>query len=275
MTEFKQIIGRGTRINEDYNKFYFTIMDFKRATELFADPDFDGDPVQIYEPEPKDPPIPPDDGDEVDPPGGGTIIVEPPGPEPPGGGGPTKYYVNDVEVIVATERVQYLDEKGKLITESLKDYTRKAVRKSYKSLDQFLTKWNEAERKQAIIEELADQGIFFEELAEEVGRDYDAFDMILHVAFDQPPLTRRERAEKVRKRDIFTKYGEKCRGVLDALLQKYAETGIGSVESLEILKVDPLTRLGTPMEIIRLFGNKKNYLNALQELESELYRKAA
>jgi type I restriction enzyme, R subunit len=275
MTEFKQIIGRGTRINEDYNKFYFTIMDFKRATELFADPDFDGDPVQIYEPVDKDPPIPPDDDGEENPPGGGTIIGDPPGPEPPGGGGSRKYYVNDVEVLVATERIQYLDEKGKLITESLKDYTRKAVKKAYKSLDQFLTIWNEADRKQTIIDELANQGIFFEELAEEVGRDYDAFDLICHVAFDQPPLSRRERAEKVRKRDVFAKYGEKCRGVLDALLQKYAETGIGSVESLEILKVDPLTRLGTPMEIINLFGSKEKYLTALQELESELYRKAA
>ena len=190
-------------------------------------------------------------------------------------GRPTKYFVNDVEVVVATERVQYLDENGKLITESLKDYTRKTVRKNYTSLDEFLTTWNDADRKQAIIDELGSQGIFLEELAEQVGRDYDTFDLICHVAFDQPPLTRRERAEQVRKRNVFVKHGEKVRAVLDALLGKYADGGIKSVESLEILKVDPLTGFGTPVEIINLFGGKKDYLAAIHELETELYRKAA
>ena len=154
------------------------------------------------------------------------------------------------------ERVQYLDEDGRLITESLKDYTRKAVRKSYASLDDFLTAWNDAERKQAILEELGSQGVFLDELADQVGRDYDAFDLVCHVAFDQPPLTRRERAAKVKKRDVFAKYGDKARAVLEALLDKYADGGISSVESLEILKVDPLTDFGTPVEIVKLFGGK-------------------
>ncbi len=278
ITEFKQIIGRGTRINEDYGKLFFTIMDFKRATALFADPDFDGDPVQIYEPGPEESPIPPEDppeGGEEEPPGG--IIVD-----PPGGGGeepprpiPTKYYVNDVEVRVATERVQYLDESGKLITESLKDYSRKTVRQAYASLNDFLTVWNDTEKKQAILEELAAKGVFLDELAEQVGRDYDAFDLVCHVAFDQPPLTRRERAEGVKKRNVFGKYGEKARAVLNALLQKYADSGIKSVESLEILKVDPLTCFGTPVEIVRLFGGKIGYLAAVRELETALYPKAA
>jgi type I restriction enzyme, R subunit len=274
MTEFKQIIGRGTRINEDYNKFFFTIMDFKRATALFADPDFDGDPVQIYMPGPGDPPIPPDDpqddppeGGQNEPPGG--AIVDPPGPSP------RKYYVDDVEVTVALERVQYLGADGKLITESLKDYSRKTVRKSYASLDAFLTVWNDAERKQVILEELANEGVFLDELAEQVGPDYDAFDLICHVAFDQPPLTRKERAAQVKKRNVFGEYGETARAVLDALLQKYADTGITSLESLEILKVDPLTEFGTPMEIITLFGGKPAYLSAIRELESALYEKAA
>ena len=157
MTEFKQIIGRGTRINEDYNKLFFTIMDFKRATALFADPHFDGDPVQIYEPEPGDPPLPPDDppfgGEDIPP--GGTIADPLGGEDPPGGS--TRYYVDDVEVRVATERVQYLDADGKLITESLKDYTRKTVRKAYASLNEFLNAWNDAERKQAIVEELGNR----------------------------------------------------------------------------------------------------------------------
>lgn len=273
MTEFKQIIGRGTRINEDYNKLFFTIMDFRRATALFADPTFDGDPVQIYEPGPGDSPVPPDEPQpgEGQPPIGGPY--EPPGPfNPPGTGeGPTKYYVNDVEVTVATERVQYLDEHGKLITETLKDYTRKTVRKAYTSLDAFLNAWNDAERKQAIIDELGNQGVFLEELAEQVGRDYDAFDLVCHVVFDQPPLTRHERAARVKKRNVFAKYGDKTRAVLDALLQKYADGGIKSVESLDILKVDPLTGFGTPVEIVKLFGGKEKYLAAIRELETELY----
>lgn len=271
ITEFKQIIGRGTRINEDYNKFFFTIMDFRRATALFADPNFDGDPVQIYEPGDEEPPIPPDDPPEDGEIGiaAGDMIVDPPIP------GITKYVVDDVEVRVATEQVQYLDETGKLITQSLKDYSRKTVRRTYTSLDTFLAVWNDADRKQAILEELAGKGVFFDELAEQVGRDYDAFDLICHVAFDQPPLTRRERAEKVKKRNVFAKYGDKVRAVLDSLLEKYSDTGITSLESLEILKVDPLSAFGTPVEIINLFGGKPAYLAAIHELETALYQEAA
>jgi type I restriction enzyme R subunit len=272
MTEFKQIIGRGTRINEDYNKFFFTIMDFKRATALFADPAFDGDPVQIYEPGPGEPPVPPDEPQGIEN-ESGDVIYEPINPvEPPiAGEPPKKYYVDDVEVRVATERVQYLDEHGKLITESLKDYTRKTVRKAYSSLNAFLNAWNDAERKLAIIDELATHGVFLDELAEQVGRDYDAFDLVCHVAFDQPPLTRRERADKVRKRHVFAQYGDQTRAVLEALLEKYADGGIKSVESLEILKVDPLTAFGTPLEIVKLFGGKEKYLAAIHALETELY----
>jgi type I restriction enzyme R subunit len=186
-----------------------------------------------------------------------------------------KYVVDDVEVTVSTERVQYLDADGKLITESLKDYTRKAVRKAYASLDAFLNAWNEADRKQAIVDELATQGVFIDELAEHVNRDLDAFDLICHGAFDQKPLTRRERADKVRKRNVFGKYGDKTRAVLEALLDKYADAGLKSVESLDILKVDPLSTFGTPIEIVKLFGGKPKYLAAIQELEEQLYSEAA
>ena len=219
------------RINEDYNKLFFTIMDFKQATALFADPDFDGDPVQIYEPGPNDPPVPPDDPPEEgeeDPPGGGTTIDGPYDPEEPGNGAPVKYYVDDVEVSVATERVQYLDENGGLITESLRDYSRKAVRKEYASLDHFLNAWTDAERKQVILEELVTKGVFIDELAEQVGRDYDAFDLVCHVAFDQPPLTRRERADRVQKRGVFGQYGEPVRAVLQALLENMPMAGLGA-----------------------------------------------
>ncbi len=276
MTEFKQIIGRGTRINEDYGKFFFIIMDFRGATALFADPTFDGDPVQIYEPGPGDPPVPPEE-----PPPGGESPEPPLPPDPgpgPGGEGPQpprRYVVNNVHVSVSVERVQYLDENGRLITESLTDYTRKTVRAAYASLDAFLTVWNDAEKKQAILEELAAKGVFLDELAEQVGREYDAFDLVCHVAFDAPPLTRKERAEKVKKRNVFAKYGDKARAVLNALLQKYADSGIASVESLEILKVDPLSTHGTPVEIVKLFGGRDGYLSAIRELETALYGKAA
>ncbi|MCX6915531.1 MAG: DEAD/DEAH box helicase family protein [Verrucomicrobia bacterium] len=276
MTEFKQIIGRGTRINEDYNKFFFTIMDFRRATALFADPDFDGDPVQIYEPAGDQPVIPPDEVPNTeypDPEAGGNPFHD--GQADPTAVLPTRYVVDDVEVTVATERVQYLDADGRLITEFLKAYSRKNVRQAYASLDDFLTAWNDAERKQAILEELAAKGVFLDELAEQVGRDYDAFDLICHVAFDQKPLTRKERAEKVKKRNIFGKYGDKTRAVLGALLQKYADTDIKSLESLEILKVDPLTTFGTPVEIVNCFGGKPGYLSAIREIETALYAHAA
>ncbi|MGE0859544.1 MAG: EcoAI/FtnUII family type I restriction enzme subunit R [Gammaproteobacteria bacterium] len=268
MTEFKQIIGRGTRINEDYGKLFFTIMDFKRATALFTDPAFDGDPVQIYEPGANDPPLPAEPMDGDGPEGDDDQSTD----TPPGA---RKYYVDDVAVTIASERGQYLDSSGKLITESLKDYTRKTVRANYASLDGFLSRWRDAERKQAIIDELAGQGVFLDELAEQVGADFDAFDLVCHVAFDQPPLTRRERAERVKKRNVFGKYGEQARAVLEALLTKYADAGIRSVESMEILKVAPISRFGTPTEIIKLFGGKQPYLAAIHELESQLYQELA
>ncbi len=272
MTEFKQIIGRGTRINEDYNKLYFTIMDFRRATALFADPDFDGEPVQIYEPVEEETVVPPDEPDCTDQPEPADIGID---DVDKTDNKRTRYVVGDVEVRVATERVLYLDEHGKLITESLKDFSRRAVRQSYASLDEFLTVWNDAERKQMILDELAAKGVFLDELAAQVGRDYDAFDLVCHVAFDAPPLTRRERAERVVKRNVFAKYGDKAREVLNALLQKYAHSGIGSVETLDILNVDPFRKLGTVTEIVKLFGGKPAYLAAVRQLETALYQRAA
>ena len=282
MTEFKQIIGRGTRINEDYGKFYFTIMDFKKVTELFADPDFDGEPVQVYEPGPDDPPLPPDeppDGDDTVPgdgpdadgdwepdPDGGTL--------PPGSDGPRKFYVGGVPVSVVGERIQYYGNDGKLITESLRDYTKKTVQQEFSSLDEFLQRWTQADQKQVMIDELENHGLLLEALQDEVGKEFGPFDLICHVAFDQPPLTRRERAESVRKRNYFTKYGEQARAVLDALLDKYADEGILSIEDTSVLRVQPLSDIGTPIEIVRLFGDKNGFRQALQELEAELYAEA-
>lgn len=249
MTEFKQIIGRGTRINEDYGKYYFTIMDFKKATELFADPDFDGEPVEIYGPE------------------GGPCSPGEPGEE----NNREKYFVDDVDVGVVTERMQYYGQDGKLITESLKDYTRKTVLKDFESLESFLKQWNEAEKKEAILSELEERGVLLEALAEEVGKDFDPFDLICHVAFDRPPLSRKARAERVKKSDYFSKYGEHVQEVLDALLDKYADDGIENLENMSVLKVQPFDRIGTPKEIVSLFGGKNNYLTAVKGLESQLY----
>ena len=270
MTEFKQMIGRGTRINEDYDKYWFTIMDFKKATELFADEAFDGPPIVIYEPGVDDPPVPP--VEPPTPPG-----VEPPvPPEPPGfppgpEGVRAKYFVGDVEVQVIAERVQYYGPEGKLITESLKDYTRKAVRKDYSTLDQFLKRWTSAERKAAVIKELEEHGLLLEALAIEVNKDCDAFDLICHVAFDQPALTRRERADQVKKRNYFTKYGEQARKVLEALLEKYADTGIENIDDIKILTLDPFSKMGTASELVSTFGGKTGYIAALHELENQLY----
>lgn len=212
LSEFKKIIGRGTRINEDFDKYFFTIIDFKKATELFADPDFDGEPVQIYKPKPIDPVAPPEDIETEDEPEdddtGKTMVDDWPIPDE-GGSGRVKYIIGDVPVYVIAERVQYYDKDGNLITESLKDYTKKTVLKEYASLDTFLKKWQESDQKQAIIAELEDQGVLLEALAKEVGREYGPFDLICHIAFDQPPLTRKERAENVRKRNYFAKRRKK------------------------------------------------------------------
>jgi len=281
MTEFKQIIGRGTRINEDYGKFYFTIIDFKKATELFADPDFDGDPVQIYEPKHfDDSPVPPElpEGEESEDsyrypePDEGfewTRAAEPRDSEYEPG--VRRYVVANVEVKVAAERVQYFDASGKLITESLKDYTRKALAKEFTSLDDFLGRWSSADKKQAIIEELANEGVFFEALADEIGKDCDPFDLLCHVAWDMPPLTRKERAEQVKKRNYFTQYGDQARRVLEALLDKYADEGVAHIEETQILTVAPFTQFGTPIEIIHAFGGLDRYQQAVRDLEQALY----
>ncbi|MFH1153685.1 MAG: DEAD/DEAH box helicase family protein [Pseudomonadota bacterium] len=284
MTEFKQTIGRGTRINEDYGKYFFTIMDFKKATELFADPDFDGDPVQIYVPGEGDSPVPPDM--DIDSPISSGVTFPQPGEHQDSTGvadtdpdgvsyGVRRYIVADVEVRVVAERVQYFDADGKLITESLKDYTRKTLAREFSSLDDFLRRWSSTEKKQAIINELSEQGVFFDALADEIGRRsgkvFDPFDLICHVAWDMPPLSRRERAEQVRKRSYFTKYGEQARRVMEALLDKYADQGVEHIEETQILTISPFTEFGTPLEIIRAFGGLDQYRQAITELEQVLY----
>ncbi|GBO90532.1 EcoAI/FtnUII family type I restriction enzme subunit R [Marinobacter salsuginis] len=297
MTEFKQIIGRGTRINDDYNKHWFTILDFKKATELFADPAFDGDPVKVYEPGAGDP-VNPDDKDAPETPEPEHGCGEEPGgyeadPEagwktddPKGGdtgglgegggtGGRTRYLVDNVEVTVIAERVQYLGPDGKLITESLKDFTRKKVKEQYATLTDFLKHWNQANRKQAIIEELAEQGVIWDDLITDVskklGAEPDPFDVICHIVYDQPPLSRKERAEQVRKNNYFSKYEGASREVLSALLDKYTDSGIEPVEDVKVLTLAPFSEIGAPMELLNAFGGKPGYTEAVKELEEALY----
>jgi type I restriction enzyme R subunit len=182
-----------------------------------------------------------------------------------------KFYVTNVPVSVIAERVQYFDANGKLITESLKDYTKKALEKEFTSLDDFLTKWSDADKKKIIIDELANEGVFFEALAEEIGKDLDPFDIICHVAWDKPPLSRKERAEQVKKRNYFTKYGEQAQKVINALLDKYADEGVEPIEETKILTIQPFTDYGTPIEIIKIFGGKAQYEEAVKELEQAIY----
>ncbi len=287
MTKFKQIIGRGTRINEEFGKLYFTILDFRNVTDLFADKDFDGDPIRVKpvteetdlgsivdEEENDTTPI-------IDDISGEEIIVAPPTiryPEPDKPPGTLseprkKVYVNGVNVSVLVSRELYFDQHGKPITTSLKDHTKEIIQKQFTSLDDFLNKWKNTDRKEAIIDELEEQGVMVEALYEAVGKQVDLFDLICHVVYDKPPLTRKERANNVKKRNYFTKYGEQAKKVLEALLDKYADEGIENMESLEVLQIKPLSDFGSTLEIVNgIFGSREKYLNAVNELEIELYK---
>ena len=262
MTNFKQIIGRGTRIEEEFNKYFFTIMDFKKATELFRDPDFDGEAVVIYEPDDDDDPVPPDPEDPDDD-----------GDDDGDGDGIKKYVFNGVPAKIIAERIEYYGPDGNLITETYRDFSRKQIKSEFASLDEFLRSWNTAKKKEAIIDLLEEHGIILDNLIEEIGKDYGDFDLICHIAYDQPPLTRKDRANNVKKRDYFTKYGEQARAVLNALLDRYADEGIRTIENAKVLKLKPFSDMGTPMEIInQVFGGKTGFENAVQELEQELFK---
>jgi len=290
MTEFKQIVGRGTRVHEDTLKYYFTLIDFRKATNHFADPDFDGEPVQIYEPGEDDPVTPPDDvlspnddGDAPIPPVPGedeTIVYDPTPPDitlPPGiVEAPLKYYIKGAPVTVLAERVEYLDENGTLVTESLRDYSRKTIRRHYASLDQFLHRWQAAERKEAIIAELAAEGLLLDPLLEEFGKELDPFDLICHIAFDQPPLTRRDRVANVRKRDVFTQYGPPARTVLEALLDKYQDDGVVTgLDDPRLLQIAPFASMGTVPQLIKHFGTRADFERAVHALQTALYQESA
>ncbi|CED57027.1 type I restriction enzyme EcoAI R protein [Aliivibrio wodanis] len=298
MTKFKQIIGRGTRIDDRYGKLWFTILDFKKATELFADERFDGTPEKVIKTTPEiieDETVDLEEMEtEASTEESGEIsgaeseeqtgeINDPTGIYEPKGDGEwedetpkmVKYHVSGVSVSKIAERVQYYDSDGKLVTESFKDYTRKTMHKQFSSLDAFVKRWNEADRKEAVIKELELAGIIWSALEDEVGKEMDPFDLICHVVYDQPPLTRKERVENVKKRNYFTKYSETAQQVLGNLLVKYADEGVQEIENIQVLKVKPFDEMGRPLEIIKKgFGDKNGYLQAVSELEQEIYQSA-
>jgi len=285
MTKFKQIIGRGTRINEDFGKLYFTILDFRNATDLFADNAFDGDPIKVKVTG-QDEDLGEDDEDidegyqenehpEED---GNGVSEPPPGPYTPPQPPPPpreKVYVNGIDVLVLVSRELYFDQHGRPITVSLKDHTRDIIMTKYGSLNDFLNLWTTTEKKEAIVSELLNQGVLVDALLDAVDKPVDLFDLICYLAYDQPPLTRKERANNVKKRNYFTKYGEQARKVLEALLDKYADEGVENIESMEILRVKPFDEIGSAYEIISQFGGKSQYLEAVKELENELYKPTA
>ena len=263
MTEFKQIIGRGTRLREKEGKSHFVVMDFRNVTRLFSDPDWDG-PIEMvdgYDPEHKPTPRPPKPGNGDDPVALPTV---------------DKYIVdeNGCDVHIIGKRVEVYDVDGKLLRqESIVDYTKSNILGKYASLDNFILKWTSEEKKEVIRELLKEQGIDLEQMKADQGMtDVDDFDFICHVAYDQKPLTRRERANNVKKRDFLNKYSGVAREVLEALLDKYMNTGIYEIEKTEILQLDPFKKFGKPSKIATYFGGKAGYLQAIKELEEELYK---
>lgn len=277
MTEFKQIIGRGTRLKPEYDKEYFTIMDFRNVSRLFADPDFDGEPVVIYEPKDGEDIVPPETQENSQDNETEGATENSFGGENSGIGGKnktkSKYRLSDVEVNVISERVQYYDKDGKLVTESLKDYSKKNILAEFSDLDTFLRKWNSEEKKQAIIDELIEHGVLLDALREEIGNpDIDDFDLICHIAYDKKPLTRHERANNVKKRGYLYKYSDMAQKVLEGLLDKYSsDKNIADLTDTKVLELKPFDKFGNPIKIVKAFGGKEKYIEAVKELEKEIY----
>ena len=263
MTEFKQIIGRGTRLREKEGKTHFTIMDFRGVSRLFADPEWDGEvePDPSFNPNPK--------------PGEPVIYVDPPiyPPEPPEVKQKPFVDVNGCEVRIINKTVSVYDTNGQLLRqENIIDYTKSSITGEYASLEEFILRWNEEDRKEAIAEEIRERGIDLLVLKHDQGMDdVDDFDFICHVAFDKKPLTRKERAEGVKKKDFLSKYSDKCKEILTILIEKYATSNVYEIEKMDVLKLDPINKYGAPARIVSYFGGKQAYIDAIHELENELY----
>lgn len=266
MTEFKQIVGRGTRIREDKGKTFFTIIDFRNATRLFQDKEFDDTPIQSEDFEKGYTPKETKNPNEPENPNQPVLVDVPPTEKK------KKYRINDVEVTVMNKMVQYYDKDGKLVTESLIDFSKRSILNEYADLGTFINRWNSEQKKEKIIEELEKEGILLDVLREEVGKkDISDFDLILHVAYDKKPLTKQERANNVLKRGYLYKYSEPAQRVLAMLLQKYQDSEIKDLTDTKILQLRPFDEYDNPMNIVKLFGGKAEYIKAVEELENELY----
>ena len=270
MTEFKQIIGRGTRIKEDYGKKYFTIMDFKNASRLFSDPDFDGEALSVHDEYLKKEENVDENNNNND---DGVILIDDDN-EKEEKQKKVKIVVNGVEVEVLSERVQYFNSEGKLITESLTDYTKKNILGEYATLDSFINDWNSDKRKSVILEELSKRGVFLEALREyeHIDENIDDFDLICHIAYDKKPLTKSERINNVKKRGYLNRYEGAAREVIDALLEKYMDNSINDITDKSILLNSPFSKFGSASKIFNLFGGKENYNNAVKSLQKEIYK---
>lgn len=265
VTEFKQIIGRGTRLYKDLKKYYFTIMDFRNATRLFADPQFDGEPISVYDGTKLIHDIPTtDEGINFTPVGDDEVTDDL--------HKSTKFRVNDVDVIILSEKVQYYDRDGKLVTEDLIDYTKRNILSEYNNIDIFVEEWKNAKRKTELIEELFEKGVLLDALRDESQSIYDDFDIILNIAYEKECLTKKERVEKVRKSGYLRKYNETSRIILEYLLEKYIDGGIKEVEDTKVLETRPFTEIGSPQKIAEFFGGRNGYISAVRELNSKLYQ---
>lgn len=283
MTEFKQIIGRGTRVREDHNKAWFSILDFQGVTKLFADPGFDGFPERVMEvkedediedilnqKDPEDMPLEEKEKEDVlisaivDTFDTSTDITD----------RPPVYKISSVPFAVIKEKVQYLGPDGKLITESLQDFTKNNILDHYPTLDSFFNAWQEADRRQAIIDEINNTGIPLEELQQQVGSEFDLFDLIMHVAYDKKMMKKNERVELVRRSNYLDKYSGQAKVVVEALLNKYADVGYKDIEDIRILTLEPFKSIGSDMEIVSMFGGKEGYLHMADEVLDLMYASA-
>lgn len=267
MIEFKQIIGRGTRLRPDYGKEFFTILDFRNACRLFADPNFDGDPISVIDASP-DPDAPVDASYTPK-----DKTAKPTDDEE--GEKPRKYRVCGIDVSILNERVQFYDKDGKLTTESITDYSKKNILGQYATLNDFINAWDAEDKKQAIIDSLQERGVLLDALREAAGfRDIDDFDLICHIAYDKKPLTKAERANNVRKRGYLHQYSDTAREVIAALLDKYSDAGLATIDSIEVLSLDPFRNIGSPAHIVKLFGGREQYIQAVRNLQREIYKAA-
>ncbi|MEU4772460.1 EcoAI/FtnUII family type I restriction enzme subunit R [Micromonospora sp. NPDC023644] len=286
MTEFKQILGRGTRVHEDTNKFTFTVLDFRGATSHFADPGFDGEPAQVYVPGKDGCLVPPDDASTTD---ASTSDRDDNGsedhkesPQPPDVSFPKgrvhrqrKLHINGIEVTISDEQVEYLDDRGLPATRNIYEFAGAALRERFSTIDEFYDEWRSADNKQAVLDKLNSQGLPMDALIEAVGENLDPFDFVCHAAFGMPAMTRNDRAGRLRERQVLDRHQSLARLVLEALVEKYEAEGVLDLKNPRILQIAPFSSMGTPVQIVRAFGTRTDFVRAVDEIQLALYPEAS